>query len=64
MRNQAGVKFENQAVIFRFRWDFWAAATSILSENNFDGDEHQAKRKPQAIQPGAITVMLVMAEEE
>ena len=27
MKNQAGVKLENQAVIYRFRWDSWAAAT-------------------------------------
>ena len=27
VKNQAGVKLENQAVSYRFRWDFWAAAT-------------------------------------
>ena len=27
MKNQAGVKLEDQAVIFWFRWDSWAAAT-------------------------------------
>ena len=27
MKNQASVKLENQAVIYRFRWDSWPAAT-------------------------------------
>ena len=27
MKNQAGVKLENQNVIYWFRWDYWAAAT-------------------------------------
>ena len=27
MKNQAGVKLENQAALYRFRWDSWEAAT-------------------------------------
>ena len=27
MKNQASLKLENQTVVYRFRWDYWAAAT-------------------------------------